>query len=232
MKTMVAYKDNREGEIMNFIGTKDAYEIYKEALNIMGNDLANKYTNYVQKKQGIQKRGKVALSDSSRNKCYTAEFAAIREFKKQGGVVKTLNVKQTKAYFKKVAKSKTYLTLCHSTEASSFGHKQPTLEINNFRGATAGTASSWGNMRLQEQNSEYTVIHEFAHLCGNMHHDIGFRRDVIKLASRFMGTAFAKILKAEFKKAKLKVTVPQNIKSPEKWLQDYNKMAALRAKRG
>ena len=87
-------------------------------------------------------------------------------------------------------------------------------------------------MRLQEQNCEYTVIHEFAHLCGNMHHDIGFRRDVIKLASRFMGTAFAKILKAEFKKAKLKVTVPQNIKSPEKWLEDYKKMAALRAKRG
>ena len=37
MITMVAYKDNREGEIMNFVGTKDAYEIYKEAYeNISG----------------------------------------------------------------------------------------------------------------------------------------------------------------------------------------------------
>lgn len=216
---------------MNFVGTQDAYELYKSAIYIMGNDLANKYVNYVQKKQKIQKKGKVAFTDSTRQKTYNAEFAAIREFKKQGGVVKTLDVKQTKAYFKKVAKSKTYQTLCHNTDGATFGHTQPTLEINNFRGATAGTASNWGNMRLQEQNSEYTVIHEFAHLCGNMHHDIGFRRDVIKLASRFMGTAFAKILKAEFKKAKLKVTVPQNIKSPEQWLADYKKMELIRNKR-
>ena len=38
------------------------------------------------KKQKIQKKGKVAFTDSTRQKTYNAEFAAIREFKKQGGV--------------------------------------------------------------------------------------------------------------------------------------------------
>jgi hypothetical protein len=211
--------------------TRGAYDIYKEALYIMGNDLANKYVSYVQKKQHIQKRGKVAFSDSSRNKCYTAEFSALRRFRAEGGVVEELNAKKTDAYFKKVAKSKTYKDLCYNTEGSTHGHTDPTLLIKNFGGRTAGTANSCGVMRLQDTNSEYTIIHEFAHLCGNMHHDIGFRRDVIKLSSRFLGTKFAKILKEEFKKAKLKVTISQNIKTAEQWLIDYRKMEIIRNKK-
>ena len=81
---------------------------------------------------------------------------------------------------------------------------------------------------LQETNCPYTIIHEFAHLCGNMHHDIGFRRDVIKLSSRFFGTEFAKMLKGQFKKAKLKVTVSQHIMTPEKWIESVMRMEKIR----
>ena len=49
----------------------------------------------------------------------------------------------------------------------------PTLVKKVFRGATAGRACWNGVMELQENNCPYTIIHEFAHLCGNMHHDIG-----------------------------------------------------------
>ena len=83
-------------------------------------------------------------------------------------------------------------------------------------------------MRLQQNNCPYTIIHEFAHLCGNMHHDIGFRRDVIKLSSRFLGVEFAKMLKGQFKKAKLKTTVSQHIMTPEKWIESVMRMEKIR----
>jgi hypothetical protein len=83
-------------------------------------------------------------------------------------------------------------------------------------------------MELQEHNCPYTVIHEFAHLCGNMHHDIGFRRDVIKLASMFISKEFGNILKKKFKDAKLKITTGSHIMSPEQWIASVMRMEKIR----
>ena len=69
-----------------------------------------------------------------------------------------------------------------------------------------------------------------AHLCGNMHHDIGFRRDVLKLSSRFLGTEFAGMLKQRFKDAKLKITTGNHIMSPEKWIESVVRMEKIRNK--
>jgi hypothetical protein len=63
-----------------------------------------------------------------------------------------------------------------------------------------------------------------------MHHDVGFRVDLVKLVSRFLGTQMAKDLKKEFRSRKLKMSVSQNIMSPLKWLEGYNRMAAMRDK--
>jgi len=197
----------------------------------MSHDYANKYANYWQKKNRTIKTGKANRKDAGRQKTYNAEFAAIAEYKNkypESTKFKRLNWKQSERYFKKVAKSKTYQALCAKTDASRMGQKQPTLQLAHFRGATAGQATSWGTMRLAQTNCPYTIIHEFAHLCGNMHHDIGFRRDVIKLSSRFFGTEFAKMLKGQFKKAKLKVTVSQHIMTPEKWIESVMRMEKIR----
>ena len=83
-------------------------------------------------------------------------------------------------------------------------------------------------MELQENNCPYTIIHEFAHLCGNMHHDIGFRRDVIKLASVFIGKDFGNQLKKEFQDAKLKITTGSHIMSPEQWIASVMRMEKIR----
>ena len=209
-------------------------DAYQAAAKIMSHDYANKYANYWSKKNKVIKTGKANRKDAGRQKTYNAEFAAIAEWKHKSkenmlsDKFKRLDWKGTQKFFKKVAKSKTYQDLCAKTDASRMGHKQPTLELAHFRGATAGQATSYGHMRLQETNCPYTIIHEFAHLCGNMHHDIGFRRDVIKLSSRFLGTEFAKILKGQFKKAKLKVTVSQHIMTPEKWIESVMRMEKIR----
>lgn len=212
---------------------KDITEAWQTAVPIMEYDLADKYADYYRKKMRVAITGRQAKTDSTRNKTYTAEFAAMREYRANGGTTKTLNGKEIKKYFEKVKKSKTYQALCDNTEGSMPGEKHCFLEVANFRGATAGQATSYGAMRLPENGvCEYTILHEFAHLCGNMHHDLGFRRDVLKLASRFMGVEFAKILKKHFKNAKLRTNTNTKIKSPEQWLKDYQRMAKIRAMKG
>ena len=206
-------------------------DAYQAAAKIMSHDYANKYANYWSKKQKVIKTGKANFKDSGRQKTYNAEFAAIAEYRNKypnDVKFKRLNWKQSQKYFKKIAKSKTYQDLCKKEDASRYGRLDPQLELAHFRGRTAGQATWYGTMRLQESNCPYTIIHEFAHLCGNMHHDIGFRRDVIKLSSRFFGVEFAKMLKGQFKKNKLKVTVSQHIMTPEKWIESVMRMEKIR----
>ena len=219
-------------------------DAYQGALKIMGHDYANKYANYWSKKNKTIKSGKANFKDSGRQKTYNAEFQAIREYKnitleeskrgvdedKRRAQFKKLNWKETVKYCKKIAKSKTYKKLCENTIGSSKGKLNVTIEKANFRHATAGQATWYGAIRLKEVNCPYTIIHEFAHLCGNMHHDIGFRRDVIKLASVFIGKEFGNELKKQFKDAKLKITTGNHIMSPEKWIESVVRMEKIRNK--
>ena len=213
---------------MTFTNSTDAYQ---GALKIMGHDYANKYANYWTKKNKTIKSGKANFKDSGKQKTYNAEFGAIRDWNRKypnSNKFKKLNWKQSEKYFKKIAKSVTYQKLCDNKVGSSGGHKDPTLQKAAFRGATAGQATWYGAMRLKEINCPYTIVHEFAHLCGNMHHDIGFRRDVLKLSSRFLGTEFAGMLKQRFKDAKLKITTGSHIMSPEQWIASVVRMEKIR----
>ena len=210
---------------------KSSTDAYQGAVKIMSHEYANKYANYWSKKQKVIKTGKANFKDAGRQKTYNAEFAAIAEYRNKypnDVKFKYLDWKQTQKYFNKIAKSKTYKLLCIKQDASKPGVGMPTLEKAHFRGRTAGQATYYGAMRLAETNCPYTIVHEFAHLCGNMHHDIGFRRDVIKLSYRFLGTEFAKMLKGQFKKSKLKITVSQHIMTPEKWIESVMRMEKIR----
>ena len=213
---------------MTFTNSTDAYQA---ASKIMSHDYANKYANYWSKKQKTIKSGKANFKDSGRQKTYNAEFKALREYKSlypNDARFKFLNWKGSQKLFKKIAKSATYQKLCDNTVGSSSGRNNPTLEKAAFRGATAGQATWFGAMRLKENNCPYTIVHEFAHLCGNMHHDIGFRRDVIKLSSMFLGKEFGNILKKCFKEAKLKITTGSHIMSPEQWIASVMRMEKIR----
>ena len=213
---------------MTFTNSTDAYQ---GALKIMGHDYANKYANYWSKKNKTIKSGKANFKDSGRQKTYNAEFAALAEYRKlypNNKKTAILNWKGTEKLFKKIAKSKTFLKLCENEVGSTKKTTMPTLVKKKFRGAIAGRATWYGAMELQEHNCPYTVIHEFAHLCGNMHHDIGFRRDVIKLASMFISKEFGNILKKKFKDAKLKITTGSHIMSPEQWIASVMRMEKIR----
>ena len=214
-----------------FVGNTDAYDAYKSALATgqTGNDLANKYASYVEKKTRQIKRNRLQNShvDSGRNKVYQSEFATERKFPE---CRKSMTEKEITKYFNRIVKSKTYQQLVVN------GHSNPTLEFMKevkYNARIAGQATSYGRIRLQPScgMNKWVVLHELAHTAGHMNHDIGFRQTLVKLISRFLGTEVAKELKRQFRQRKVKMTVSQTIKSPLKWLEDYRKMETLRAKR-
>ena len=215
--------------MVNFVGTQDAYDAYKAALatNKMGNDLANKYANYVAKKLKQQKSGRLQNSyvDSGRNKVYKSEWATERKFPE---AKQSMTEKEVAKFFKRVVKSKTYQSL-----VTQRGQSDPALRImrNSSNARVAGQASYRGvALHPSCGMNKWVVLHELAHTAGHMHHDLPFRQTLVKLISRFLGTEVAKELKRQFRAHKIKMSVSQTIKSPEKWLDDYYKMAALRAK--
>ena len=208
------------------ISSTDAYQM---AVGKMGHDLAMKYADYFSKKQKAIKTGRLQNSyvDSGRNKVYKSEWATEAKFPE---VKKSMTEKEITKFFKRVVKSKTYQTL------SEKGNSNPSLEFMktvNYNARIAGQAT-YGKIRLQPScgMNKWVVLHELAHTAGHMHHDVPFRQTLVKLISRFLGTEVAKELKRQFRARKVKMTVSQVIMSPEKWLDNYNKMAALRAKRG
>jgi hypothetical protein len=208
------------------ISSTDAYQM---AVGKMGHDLAMKYADYFSKKQKAIKTGRLQNSyvDSGRNKVYKSEWATEAKFPE---VKKSMTEKEITKFFKRVVKSKTYQTL------SEKGNSNPSLEFMktvNYNARIAGQAT-YGMVRLQPScgMTKWVVLHELAHTAGHMHHDVPFRQTLVKLISRFLGTEVAKELKRQFRARKVKMTVSQVIMSPEKWLDNYNKMAALRAKRG
>ena len=206
-------------------------DAYQDASKIMSHDYANKYANYWSKKNKTIKSGKANFKDSGRQKTYNAEFKALREYKgmyPKDVRFKFLDWKGSQKLFKKIAKSATYKKLCENDIGSTKKSTNCSLVKKTFRGATAGRATWYGAMELQENNCPYTIVHEFAHLCGNMHHDIGFRRDVIKLSSMFLGKEFGNILKKSFKDAKLKITTGSHIMSPEQWITSVMRMEKIR----
>ena len=208
------------------ISPTDAYQM---AVGKMGHDLAMKYADYWSKKQKAIKTGRLQNSyvDSGRNKVYKSEWATEAKFPE---VKKSMTEKEITKFFKRVVKSKTYQTL------SEKGNSNPKLEFMktvNYNARIAGQAT-YGKIRLQPScgMNKWVVLHELAHTAGHMHHDVPFRQTLVKLISRFLGTEVAKELKRQFRARKVKMTVSQVIMSPEKWLDNYNKMATLRAKRG
>ena len=210
----------------DIISNPDAYQM---ALPKMGHDLAMKYADYFGKKQKAIKTGRLQNSyvDSGRNKVYKSEWATEAKFPE---CKQSMSEKEITKFFKRVVKSKTYQTL------SEKGHSNPSLEFMktvNYNARIAGQAT-YGKIRLQPScgMNKWVVLHELAHTAGHMHHDVPFRQTLVKLISRFLGVEVAKELKRQFRKNKVKMTVSQVIMSPEKWLDNYNKMAALRAKRG
>ena len=211
-------------------------QILNQARRELDEYMFDRYRAYIHnfsKKQFLAERNRTAATDSQRQKVYSAEcrwsyslfeseLPTVRRFK---------SFEETEKYFKKVAQSKTYQKLCEEFKGKPHPSLRLKRDIANSR--SQGYARWDGVIALCPRNglNEHVVLHELAHTCGNMHHDVGFRVAHVKLVSRFIGRKQGQLLHKAYRNQKLKMTVNRNKtpKSPSEWLKSYMLMNVARA---
>ena len=198
------------------------------------------YNKYVERQKAKQRNLRdysqpQGLHDTERKKCYRAEWDAERrsqeytaQFQESVSADSSsdlLSEAELKEFADRVTSSKTYEKI---RIGRSYGPVSVQL-MQNRSGGIGGKATYnkiWIKPRCA---TKYLVLHELTHAAGYMNHGVGFRVALLKLVSRFLGTAHAKILKDCFKRQKLKTTMPKvNIKPYEEWLVGYERMERAR----
>jgi len=184
------------------------------------------YNAYLIKHKEKQNRGAIT-KDSERKKTYEAEWAFARQVK----IPRFESVDQAQKFVTKVCKSTTYKKLWEENDRwdkwlmnvdvkqKQTGHGRRTAAFTNGRSITVDPLVGL---------DAYTMLHELAHCAGNMHHGRSFRKQLLKLVSRFLGTEPAKILKSEFRTRKLACGEARKPLSFEKWVVAKNKMQKIR----
>lgn len=186
----------------------------------------DRYLMRMRRKKALAKTGQTASTDSQMNKLYEAE----RKYMKGREFVTFKTLPQAQAYTKWVMKSKTFQKLART--------KSKYFSVYTSKAASYLAMACPNELIISEywlnegKINDYVILHELAHVAGYYHHDVGFRKCLLKLVSRFLGVEEAKALKAEFKEAKLKLSYGSlQTKSENEWRKSYNKMKMMRAKR-
>jgi putative metallohydrolase (TIGR04338 family) len=186
------------------------------------------YQTYLIKHERKQNKGANYTRDSERLKTYRAEWA----FGSANGQGKEFSkIQEVQKFVEKVCKSKTWAKLWDENDRwekwakvvpvkmKQTGHGRRTAAFTNGYSITVDPLCGM---------NEYTILHELTHCLGHMHHGRSFRRDMLKLVSRFMGRDAATALKGEFKKAKLPCGEPRKPLSYEQWMAARTRMEKIR----
>jgi hypothetical protein len=198
-------------------------DILKSQDDRWNNDILELFDKYLRKQKRVKRYGRASFQDGSKSKVYRAEW----KFQAEHGSGKTFqDYSEAEKYIKKVIKSKTWSKLGGRSNVRL-------VEKKDYKGRsrTAGMAYTDGRLQLCPSHglNEYTVLHELAHLCGHMHHDLSFRLCLVSLVSRFMGRDNAKALKKAFRDGGLKMS-RRSPMTPERWLESYFRMEDMRKK--
>ena len=183
------------------------------------------YIDYLQKQKMGQNKGSYG-KDSEKTKTYKCEWAFQREY----GKIKDFDtIRQAQKRCDQITQSDTWKKL-RAEHNRSVADVIVKSKARNTGRKTAGWAC--GNTITLDMIvglDEYTLIHEMTHCLGNWHHGRQFRRDLLKLVSRFMGRDAATILKAKFKEKKLACGEPRKPMEFEQWLSTKERMAKMRS---
>lgn len=186
------------------------------------------YQMYVIRKESAQKKWKYSgkintgSQDRGRGKVYEVENELIldpeSEISKKNAHLG--NIEEFQKYVNRVTKSKLWEQIA----------KNPSRKVKCIQHRGHGGYALYGRIHIGKTSmTKYFALHELAHVAGMMHHDLGFRINLLKLVSRFMGTAAAKELKKGFKSRGLKTTKPQfRIQPIETWISGYYRMEKAR----
>lgn len=186
----------------------------------MEHHTAVQYAEYVEKKRKIKETGRSAKKDSTRNRVYEAEYQFEELCAESIGSVLTED--EAVKYVGRITQSKLWKDL---TGGKSIGVSfMKRMENPSTAGVAFGSSIKLAPMCV----TKYVILHELTHCVGHMHHDVAFRKCILKLVSRFLGREPSKILKNCFKEAGLKMSRKTTILDPGAWMAAKEKMARLR----
>jgi hypothetical protein len=196
-------------------------EAYKHARQIgMGYESARQYAAYVEKKKEQTKTGRSAKKDSTKTKVYEAEYDY--EVKCSADIGDYLTKEQAVKYVKRITKSQLWAELTGGKPITVSFFK----ELANP--STAGLAFGRSIKLAPSCITKHVILHELTHCAGHMHHDVEFRKCLVRMVSRFIGRRPSNVLKNNFKNIGLKMSKKKTILSPEAWLASKEKMKRLR----
>lgn len=188
------------------------------------------YSNYLVRHRQKQNKGAGGSRDSEMTKTYKAEWAAQADMRMMGLYPTFSDIKEAQRFTKKVCRSKTWAKLYEENRSykptddlvvrlKMTGHGRKTAGFTNGRRIVL---DPYAGMNV------YVLLHEMAHCLGHMHHGRSFRRDLLKLVSRFMGRPQANALKNAFKAHKLPCGAPRKPLSFEAWKAARDRMVNAR----
>ena len=182
------------------------------------------YLDYLQKQKMSQNKGSYG-KDSEKTKTYKCEWAFQREYQ----VKEFDTVRQAQKRCDQITKSALWAKLRDEKDRNIYPISVNPKQRNTGRNTAGWARGNTITLDLICGLDEYTLIHEMAHCLGNWHHGRQFRRDLLKLVSRFMGAEPAKILKSKFKEKKLACGEPRKPLSFDKWIESKDRMSKMRS---
>lgn len=187
------------------------------------------YNHYVAKHALKQNKGH-CTKDSEKTKTYSAEWKFFKEFDK---IVEFNDLKEAQKFTQRICKSATWKKLHAEKKKLPREDIQVVLKKRNTGRGHSGEAY-YGKVILDSHIglNQYVLIHELSHCIGNWHHGRSFRRDLVRLVSRFIGAEAATILKRCFKENKLAYGEAKKPLSYEQWLAKKEHMKNIRNKKG
>ena len=192
----------------------------------------HEYNEYLRKHQVKQNKGHRG-QDSERQKTYNAEWRFQANF---GSGIEFESIAEVQKFVNKVVKSKTYTKLFIEANSDSNIERLFTNKVVRVaakqRNTGRGTAGMASHNKIVLDTlcgmNQYTVLHELAHCVGHWHHGRSFRQTLVKLVSRFMGSATATFLKEEFKAGKLSYGNAREPMSFDNWIAAKKRMEKIR----
>ena len=203
----------------------ESYKYFK--MPVYGTD-EHRYNQYLGNhinKQNKGQRGK----DSERQKTYRCEWT----FQSKVNNPEFDSIKDAQKFAKRIYKSKTWIKLWGKSVESDVSRiyaAQPKVVAMSSRKKTMSGYTDGFSVTLDLITglNKYTLLHELAHTLGHMHHGRSFRQCLLDLVGAFMGAKEKKILKDEFRKAKLAVGDARKPQTFEVWMKARERMAAMR----
>ena len=190
------------------------------------------YNTYCLKFASDQNKGS-RTRDSEKAKVYLAEHHAENQFTSN---YRMHSIEDVQALVDRIQKSEVFAG--HRPKIGSQYFNRPIKVIPTRSNRWAGEAFYY-ERELKISTTElcgammlYTVIHEMAHMAGNLHHGRTFRNCLLDLVKEFMSDEDHDILLAEFKKSKLQVGAAKKPKTYKQWKANRVRMEKVRAAKG